>query len=39
MAVADDGSGDARMVGYGDDKNDYRRMGMTTYRQSDTPGL
>jgi hypothetical protein len=39
MAVADGGSGDGRIVGYGDDKNGYRRMGMTTYRQSDTPGL
>ena len=39
MAVVDDGSGDGRIVGYGDDKNDYRRMGMTTYRQSDIPGL
>jgi len=38
-AVANDESGDDRIVGYGDYKNDYRRMGMTTYRQSVTPGL
>ena len=39
MAVADGGSGDGRIVGYGDDKDDHRRMGITTYRQSDSPGL
>ena len=38
-AVAADESGDARMVGDGESKNDYRRMGMTTYRQSVAPGL